>query len=78
MAKLTSSTAWLAVVDKAFSGNPRIKTGRPEVIVANAAPVNSTDAAPVGMLWLQMTANNLTVSNCWINTAAAGTWKLLN
>jgi len=78
MAKLTGPMAWEAFVKKAFPGNYRIKTGRPKIICANAAPVNSTDAAPIGTLWLEMASNNASVANCHVNTANVGTWVKIN
>jgi len=78
MAQISGSTAWEAFVQKAFPGNYRIKTGKPRIICANAAPANSSNAAPIGTLWLEMAANNLEVANCWVNTANVGTWIKIN
>ena len=73
MARLTSGTAMGAILNQAFPGTKRIRTGRPKVIVANAAPVNSTDAAPIGTFWHD--ADN---DNTYINTANVGTWVKIN
>jgi len=65
-----SSTAWLAMIKKSFSGNQRIKSGRPRCIVSAAAP---DCAAKVGTLcW------DKTNSDGYICTVASGTWVKLN
>lgn len=65
-----SVKGWQPIVDKAFSGNPRIRTGRPEVVVKAGVP---TEAAKVGTLcW------DSTNSNAYICTVAAGTWVKIN
>lgn len=66
MANTAAAHAWLSVIQVAFPGNKRIKTGRPKVITANS---NATGAAPVGVLWYN--SNN---SKAWINKAVAGNW----
>ena len=61
---------WGQIVEKAFKGNQRIKTGRPRIIVSAAAP---DCASPVGGLcW------DKTNKNAYICTVAAGTWVKIN
>jgi len=61
---------WGVIVKKAFPGNSRIKTGRPEIIVSTAAP---DCAAKVGTLCWD--ASN---ENAYICTVASGTWVKIN
>jgi hypothetical protein len=57
-------------VRKAFSGNQKIRTGRPKVVVKAGVP---TEVAPVGTLcW------DTTNSNAYICTVATGTWVKIN
>jgi hypothetical protein len=72
--KLNSGTPWQAIVNKAFVGNKRIKTGAPHVVACNAA-ANSTiiPVSKVGDL-----AWDSTNSNAYICTVANTTWVQIN
>jgi len=72
MAQTSGPTAWAAIVNKAFSGNKKIKGGRPKVVVYSATP-NAVITAPVGTLcW------DITNSNAYINTDGATAWIVIN
>ena len=73
MARLTSGTSWGAIVNKAFPGNKRIKTGAPKIIVGNAAPGTGAIAAPVGTLYYDATN-----ANAYICTVSTGTYVQIN
>lgn len=65
-----SATSWQAILKKAFTGNQRIKSGKPRITVTTAAP---THAAKVGTLnW------DKTNGNAYICTVASGTWVQIN
>ncbi len=65
-------TPWGAIVQKAFKGNQRIRTGRPRIIVKATTGAPSS-AAEVGTLcW------NAFDGNAYICTVAAGTWVKIN
>jgi hypothetical protein len=72
--KLKSGTAWQAVINKAFVGNKRIKTGAPQVIACNAA-ANSTiiPVSKVGTL-----AYDEDNDDAYICTVANTTWVKIN
>ena len=64
------ATAWDKILKKAFPGNSRIKGGKPRVVVNQGVP---SFAAKVGTLcW------DVTNSNAYICTVAAGTWVKIN
>lgn len=66
-----STDAWTSIVNKAFAGNKRIKTGKPRVITSLLGVPDC--AATVGTLcWDE--AN----SNAYICTVATGTWVKIN
>ena len=63
---------WEAIVAKAFSGNQRIRGGKPRVIVKSVTGAPDM-AAKVGTLcW------NSYDTNAYICTVAAGTWVKIN
>ena len=65
-----SPGAWGAIVRKAFTGNLKIKAGRPEIIVSTGVP---DCAAKVGTLcW------DATNEDAYICTVATGTWVKIN
>ena len=64
------STAWEAIIRKAFPGNRRIQTGRPRIVTGSGAP---TFAAKVGTL-----AWDAVGLNAYICTVASGTWVKIN
>jgi len=67
---ISTANAWRNIVRKAFSGNQKIRTGRPKVVVKAGVP---TEAAPVGALcW------DTTNGNAYICTVATGTWVKIN
>lgn len=67
---MATTGTWGAIVKKAFSGNQRIKAGRPRLIVSTGAP---SGAQPVGTLcW------DKTNSDAYICTVATGTWVKIN
>lgn len=78
MAKVTSSTAWGSIVRKCFQYNQRISTGRPKVIVANAAPVANTDTAPIGTLWWHANGANDAGDGYLAGDANGANWIKLN
>lgn len=68
---ISSGTAWGAILNKAFTNNKNIRTGRPTVIVTDGTPAGT--AAKVGVL-----AWDKTNSNAYICTVASGTWVKIN
>ncbi len=65
-------SAWGQIVKKAFSGNQRIKGGKPRVIVKDTTGAPAV-AAKVGTLcW------NAYDDDAYICTVAAGTWVKIN
>jgi len=78
MTKATSSTGFQSMVQKCFINNQRIKTGRPRVIVSNAAPVANTDAAPIGTLWWHANGANDAGDGYLAGDIAGANWIKLN
>lgn len=65
-----AGVAWKEVVNKAFSGNQKIKIGQPVVQISAGVPDH---AATIGTLcW------DSTNSDAYICTVAAGTWVKIN
>lgn len=62
--------AWEQIVKKAFSGNQKVKIGKPDTVISAGVP---NVAAKVGTLcW------DKTNSDSYICTVAAGTWVKIN
>jgi len=70
----SGNTIWQAIVDKAFTGNKRVKTGRPHCVACDGA-ANSTliTASEVGTL-----AWDYTNLDAYICTVADTTWVKIN
>lgn len=72
MALTSGPTAWSAIINKAFTYNKKIKSGRPKVLVYSATP-NAAVTASVGTLCWDVGGED-----AYICTAAPSTWVKIN
>ena len=70
VAAAATGNAWKEIVNKAFSGNEKIKIGKPNCVVSAGVP---DEASVVGTLCWDSTNRD-----AYICTVAAGTWVKIN
>ena len=66
----TGFGVWQTIAQKAFRGNQRIMRGKPHCTVSTGAPTHSTKIGTLN--W------DITNSDAYIATDAAGTWVKIN